>query len=579
MTLLSPTVVLTVVLAVMASPFHTRLTSGPARQASPTLSISPLRGAAGTVLQVSGSGFPSNTNIDLGAGPVGMGYPYLASTTANAAGQLSTQLAIPAHARAGQIWVVVAVVTSNPSLTATSNVFAVTGPAPGEGFIYTVQPGDSPARIALRLEIALEALLAVNPGLTSTSVILVGQQLVIPGQSPATVFISPLRGPPGTRLQVEAQGFPRLADVRILIGPTDGLLQVADLAYTTDAGGRLTAQVILPASAVPGQLWVVRVATVSAPPQAALSNTFSVLAPETGPTPTTYTVQPGDNLWRIARSFGTTVAALLQANPQIENSRLIFAGQRLTIPTGAGQPATVTLLPLRGAAGSPLQVNASGFPANTEVSIGVGPVNQPVVVTYAGQTTDANGRLATTVAVPPSALPGELWTVQIRAAGPPAVAAVSNVFAVTQAAAADQPVTSVAVYVVALGQGQVGCGDALRAVLRPVPATTQPWQAAIEALLALDDASVAAVGLYDALAQSDLRAESVEVDAQGTALVRLSGALRLGGGCDAPRIAAQLEQTALQFPAVRRVEVFVNDEPLDALLSARGLMRVSATGR
>jgi LysM repeat protein len=54
----------------------------------------------------------------------------------------------------------------------------------------------------------------------------------------------------------------------------------------------------------------------------------------------TYVVQRGDNLFRIALRFNTTVLALAQANG-IVNPSLIFAGQRLRIP-GTAQPASPT---------------------------------------------------------------------------------------------------------------------------------------------------------------------------------------------------------------------------------------------
>ncbi len=55
-----------------------------------------------------------------------------------------------------------------------------------------------------------------------------------------------------------------------------------------------------------------------------------------------YTVVAGDNLSRIAARFGTTVAALVQAN-NIVNPNLIFVGQVLKIPGGTGtvQPTAV----------------------------------------------------------------------------------------------------------------------------------------------------------------------------------------------------------------------------------------------
>lgn len=49
---------------------------------------------------------------------------------------------------------------------------------------------------------------------------------------------------------------------------------------------------------------------------------------------TTYTVQPGDNLYRIAVRFGTTVDAIVAANGL--SSTVIIPGQVLRIPTGGG---------------------------------------------------------------------------------------------------------------------------------------------------------------------------------------------------------------------------------------------------
>jgi LysM repeat protein len=51
---------------------------------------------------------------------------------------------------------------------------------------------------------------------------------------------------------------------------------------------------------------------------------------------TTHTVQRGENLFRIALRYGTTVQAIASANG-IANPALIYVGQVLTIPSG-GQP-------------------------------------------------------------------------------------------------------------------------------------------------------------------------------------------------------------------------------------------------
>ncbi len=568
MTLLRRSVVL---LAVLSTVWGVPTVAQAMVPSTATVVISPLRGPAGTLVQVEVSGFPANAQIDLSAGRVDQTYSPLAVSPTDAQGRLNIQLAIPTYARTGETWVIVAVLSENPGVKAISNVFAVTGPAPASGVTYSVQPGDNLSRIAQRFGTTVAALLAANPGISNPRLIFAGQQLVIPGPgaTPPTVSITPLRGPPGTRVQIAAGGFTPNTPVELAVGPAGGPLQTVDTAHTTASTGTLAAQFSIPMSAAPGQLWVVQVTTADDARQSALSNVFSVVAAEAGSAPTVYLVRSGDNLSRIAYRFGTTVQALLLANPTIADPRLIYVGQVLTIPTGLGQPATVTLTPLRGAAGSPVQVNASGFPANAPVVIEVGPASAQPVVTYVGQATDAAGRLATTVAVPPSARIGQLWTAVVRTTGTPTIAAASNVFAVTQGAGS-QPVTSVPVYLVALDQGQIGCGDALRAVPRSVPAGDQPWRAAIEALLALDEPTVSAAALYNALAASDLRLASMEVDPQGAAVIQLAGTLHLGGVCDAPRIAAQLEQTALQFPAIRQVAVFVNGQPLAALLNSQG---------
>ena len=45
-----------------------------------------------------------------------------------------------------------------------------------------------------------------------------------------------------------------------------------------------------------------------------------------------YKIKKGDNLTKIAKANGTTVEALLKANPQIKSPNLIYAGQTLKIP-------------------------------------------------------------------------------------------------------------------------------------------------------------------------------------------------------------------------------------------------------
>ena len=48
-----------------------------------------------------------------------------------------------------------------------------------------------------------------------------------------------------------------------------------------------------------------------------------------------YYVQSGDTLRKIASRFSTTVDAILRVNPQIGNPNVIYVGQAITIPAGA----------------------------------------------------------------------------------------------------------------------------------------------------------------------------------------------------------------------------------------------------
>lgn len=47
---------------------------------------------------------------------------------------------------------------------------------------------------------------------------------------------------------------------------------------------------------------------------------------------TTYTVQPGDSLWKIAVRYQVGLSEIIQANPQFPNPALIYPGQKVTIP-------------------------------------------------------------------------------------------------------------------------------------------------------------------------------------------------------------------------------------------------------
>jgi LysM repeat protein len=88
-----------------------------------------------------------------------------------------------------------------------------------------------------------------------------------------------------------------------------------------------------PTAAAPTEVPPTQVPPTEVPPTTAPVPTT---APSTGST--TYTVQRGDTLYSIARRYGTTVEAIAAANG-IANPSRISTGQTLKIPGGTGSPA------------------------------------------------------------------------------------------------------------------------------------------------------------------------------------------------------------------------------------------------
>lgn len=130
-------------------------------------------------------------------------------------------------------------------------------------------------------------------------------------------------------------------------------------------------------------------------------------------------------------------------------------------------------------------------------------------------------------------------------------------------------VSRVKVFLVAVGdEGKtgeaIGCGDSLVAVSRDITPTTKPLEAAMKELLSLKTRDYGESGLITALYQSNLTVKSVAIS-NGTATVKLSGTVTSGGTCDDPRIVQQLKATALQFTSVKKVDISINEIPLDQL--------------
>ena len=92
-----------------------------------------------------------------------------------------------------------------------------------------------------------------------------------------TVVIAPREGPPGTTVQVSADGFDANTDVQIGAGPENAEFGVRR-SVQSDAQGRVEAEIIIPETAEPGSAWVVVARAIEPDGERATSGAFEVIA-------------------------------------------------------------------------------------------------------------------------------------------------------------------------------------------------------------------------------------------------------------------------------------------------------------
>ena len=127
-----------------------------------------------------------------------------------------------------------------------------------------------------------------------------------------------------------------------VVSPGENLYRIA-LRYGTTISKLAEANgIVNPNLILVGQVLVIPGATGTTP----VPTTPTTPGPTPTPPPTTniHIVARGENLYRIALRYGTTVSTLAAYN-NIANPNLIFVGQRLVVPAGGTQPPTVTPVP------------------------------------------------------------------------------------------------------------------------------------------------------------------------------------------------------------------------------------------
>jgi LysM repeat protein len=126
-----------------------------------------------------------------------------------------------------------------------------------------------------------------------------------------------------------------------------------------------------------------------------------------------YRVRSGDTLGQIAISFGTTVEAILEANPDIDDPNRIYVGERLRIPVDDADRAEVVIAPTNGEPGTDVRLTAEGLPAEETLAVGVGRVDSEFDVVDRANS-DAQGQLSLDVPIPEYAETGERWVVVLE---------------------------------------------------------------------------------------------------------------------------------------------------------------------
>ncbi|MBI2976687.1 MAG: LysM peptidoglycan-binding domain-containing protein [Chloroflexi bacterium] len=242
-------------------------------------------------------------------------------------------------------------------------------PAAAQTTTYTVKSGDNLYQIALKYGTTVDAIMQAN-GLTST-IIIVGQVLIIPtgDAAPPAATAKPVANP---------------GAYTVLAG--DNLYRISIKFSTTveaiQSLNGLTSTVIFVGQVlkIPGA----GTTTVTATPKPGATSTPT---PTGSAIPGTYVVQPGDNLYRIAIKFNTTVEAIQSLNGL--TSTVIFVGQVLKIPGGSPSPTATsapgaTAVPGATATKTPTPVATGTGGAGFELGGQVASFSRPDLMLYAG---------------------------------------------------------------------------------------------------------------------------------------------------------------------------------------------------
>jgi LysM repeat protein len=199
--------------------------------------------------------------------------------------------------------------------------------------VYVVKPGDTLRSIAATYGTTMSAIVRAN-NMANPDVIYPGQRLIIPVSGGAT--------PPPTAVPTAATSPTSANSTYHTVQLGDTLDKVAR-AYGTTAAAIIAANGI----SNPDLIWVGQKLLIPGATQPGSPAAQPTAKPQPAPAaPTIHIVQPGDTLGQIAKRYGTTVAAIMEANG-LPSADRIGVGLRLIIPKGGGTVAAPTVKPTK----------------------------------------------------------------------------------------------------------------------------------------------------------------------------------------------------------------------------------------
>jgi hypothetical protein len=422
-------------------------TSGPAATASatftvstPSITLSPTSGHAGSTVTVTGSNYPVSSRIQITFNATNV-----ATATATSTGSFSTTFTVPSSAGAGRA--TVNATSGTASSTATFDVtpmpsIALSPTSGPPGVQVTVTGSNFPASSTVTIIYDSSPVTTTPANVTTSSTGTFSAVFAVPASatgdhtvnatsgaakgtatftvtSPPAITLSPTSGTAGTQVTVTGSNFPPASTVTIRFNGTSVTTNPATITSTST--GNFSATFAVPSSATAGPN-TVRASGGSASATATFSVALApsaTLSPNSGPTGTSVTVTGSNFASNSAITItynGTQVTttpasitsdasggftATFAVPPSTAGSHAVSIrdGTNTSTRTFTVAPA-LNPSPTSGPVGTRVTVNGTGFAANSAIAASYD--GSAIATNPSTITSDSRGGFSATITIPSS---------------------------------------------------------------------------------------------------------------------------------------------------------------------------------